>query len=152
MITTFFVDGKSAPKGSTFSFKNKKGKIITMQEGSKKLYAWQDAIGYVAKQNGVQVSDGAIHLKLNFFMLPPNKSKYWFPPRPDLDKLCRSCLDALSGVAYADDFQVVSIQATKQYSTHRSGVAITIQTITEEELWQEREKPPSQAGLNLSMS
>lgn len=36
--------------------------------------------------------------------------------RPDIDNLCKICLDALNGVAYLDDAQVVMLQASKRYS------------------------------------
>lgn len=35
--------------------------------------------------------------------------------KPDADKLLRAVLDSLTGVAYADDSQVVTIMATKRY-------------------------------------
>ena len=46
----------------------------------------------------------------------------------DLDKLCRSTLDSLTGVLYDDDRQVVSITATKRYclSDEPQGALITL--------------------------
>jgi len=35
--------------------------------------------------------------------------------KPDIDKLCRAVLDALTGIAYADDSQVVALDASKVY-------------------------------------
>lgn len=35
--------------------------------------------------------------------------------KPDLDKLCRTVLDALTGVAYKDDSQVIGIIANERY-------------------------------------
>ena len=35
---------------------------------------------------------------------------------PDLDKLCRSVLDALTGIVFADDAQVISLYAAKVYA------------------------------------
>lgn len=35
--------------------------------------------------------------------------------RPDVDKLVRAVLDALTGIAYADDAQVVQVTGTKVY-------------------------------------
>lgn len=35
--------------------------------------------------------------------------------RPDVDKLCRAILDALTGVVYHDDSQVISLSAVKQW-------------------------------------
>lgn len=37
--------------------------------------------------------------------------------KPDLDKLTRAVLDALTGIVFRDDSQVVDVQATKRYGT-----------------------------------
>lgn len=50
--------------------------------------------------------------------------------KPDIDNICKAVLDALNGVAYADDTQVVKIRAEKLYSTEPCTlVAITDNTI-----------------------
>ena len=36
--------------------------------------------------------------------------------KPDIDNICKAVLDALNGVAYADDTQVVKLNASKCYS------------------------------------
>lgn len=40
--------------------------------------------------------------------------------RPDIDNYLKAVLDALNGVAYADDSQVISVTAIKAYSTDPS--------------------------------
>lgn len=45
--------------------------------------------------------------------------------KPDLDNLAKSVLDALNGVVYLDDAQLVSIHLTKVYS-HNPGVDIMV--------------------------
>ena len=49
----------------------------------------------------------------------------------DLDKLLRSTLDSLTGVAFDDDRQVVSVNASKRYCTQDEpqGALITITPI-----------------------
>ena len=37
------------------------------------------------------------------------------PGRPDLDKLCRAALDAMTGVVYVDDAQVAILSAAKEW-------------------------------------
>ena len=39
----------------------------------------------------------------------------WHVSPPDVDKLARSCLDALTGVLWTDDAQVADIHARKVY-------------------------------------
>ena len=59
-------------------------------------------------------------------ILKPKTVKRIYPfVRPDLDKLCRAVLDALTGIAYKDDQQVVSLFATKSYG-ERAGVFILL--------------------------
>lgn len=72
---------------------------------------------------------GAIRLELEFFVKKPQsypKTKV-LPAikKPDLDKMIRSVKDALKGVLYLDDAQVVCLQASKQYDDS-PGVEIRI--------------------------
>lgn len=66
-----------------------------------------------------------------FFKIPKSWSKVkkenipHHTSRPDIDNLIKSIKDALNGVAYDDDSQVVSIFARKQYAD-RDGVLIEI--------------------------
>jgi Holliday junction resolvase RusA-like endonuclease len=51
-----------------------------------------------------------------FIFLKPKTVKRDFPSvPPDLDKLVRGVLDALTAIAYVDDGQVVEIYAKKSY-------------------------------------
>jgi crossover junction endodeoxyribonuclease RusA len=51
--------------------------------------------------------------------------------RPDVDKLARAVLDALTGVVFTDDSQVVELVAIKRYATaeHGPGVHITVESL-----------------------
>jgi len=46
--------------------------------------------------------------------------------RPDLDKLVRAVLDALSGLVFTDDARVVSIVASKLYATGQDALGARI--------------------------
>lgn len=46
--------------------------------------------------------------------------------KPDADNIAKVVLDALNGVAYEDDRQVVDLAVVKMYSTDREGLEITI--------------------------
>lgn len=60
--------------------------------------------------------DGPVSMQLTFRLTAPKSVRREHPTvRPDLDKLVRAVLDALTGLAYKDDSQVVSIQASKTY-------------------------------------
>lgn len=51
--------------------------------------------------------------------------------KPDIDNIVKSCFDALNGIAYPDDSQIVSIFAYKEYALEPS-VEITLE---EKRVW-----------------
>ena len=57
--------------------------------------------------------------------------------KPDLSKLIRSTEDAMTGILYADDAQVVSIEARKHYGTPER-VEVSVRTIDRPETAEER--------------
>jgi crossover junction endodeoxyribonuclease RusA len=122
----FSVAGLPIPQGS---LKMMNGNIVHVKD--KELRAWRTDVGNTAKNCGVQVIEknrGAI-IDLMFCMPKPSSVKRSIPStRPDLDKLIRAVLDALTGIAYVDDGQVVAITASKIYSNY-IGVKIGIEEI-----------------------
>lgn len=46
--------------------------------------------------------------------------------KPDADNIGKVVMDALNGVAYEDDKQVIDLRVTKKYSSEREGLEITI--------------------------
>jgi Holliday junction resolvase RusA-like endonuclease len=61
-------------------------------------------------------------------MLPmPKKTNRRYPTtKPDIDKLSRAVLDALTSVWYKDDSQVIQLEAQKIYTYGEPGVYIGI--------------------------
>jgi crossover junction endodeoxyribonuclease RusA len=117
-MTEFVIEGRCPTKGSTRSFVHPKtGKVVTMAD-NKKLAQWtKDArilaraarIPMIYKPHGV-----ALYVRVEF--VKPKTAKQLAPTvRPDLDKCLRAVLDALTGVAYADDSQVTSVMSVKAY-------------------------------------
>ena len=93
---------------------------------SAELMAWRTLIAMEARKAGCQPIEGAIEIKLDFIYQRPKTVKRDLPTvAPDLDKQIRSVLDALTGVAYVDDGQVVGIVATKRYG-NQAGVSVEI--------------------------
>ena len=111
----FVVAGQPIPKarprviegGSTFTPKATK--------------EWERAVGWSALASGVHVIPGNLAVTLNF----RRKGKR----RADLDNLCKAVLDGLNGVAYEDDYQVVSLSATVAYSSSKPGVTVEIRRV-----------------------
>lgn len=119
----FFAAGLPAPKGSTQAF-IRGGRAVTTHDNAK-TKPWQAVIAYAARQAGVTPLDGPVSMQL-IFCLPRPRGHFGkrgllpsAPARPtvkpDLDKLERSCLDALTGIGFADDAQVVDLLTAKHY-------------------------------------
>ena len=134
---------EAAPQGS----KRHIGRGI-MIESCKRVKSWRDAVRVEANKVVGELIEEPVHVELEFWFLRPKshlnakgetrQSAPRFPTsknRGDIDKLCRSTLDALTLSAFADDSQVVSLQARKYYcnkkETLRPHSLITIQTVKE---------------------
>lgn len=121
-MITFTVFGIAQPKGSTRAFVPKGWKRPIVTTDNPKSKGWQQLVAEAASRalNGTGVLfEGAIRLDVEFY-LPRPKS---LPRRttdhlkkPDLDKLVRSSKDALTGVVWRDDAQVIDLHARKRYS------------------------------------
>ena len=46
--------------------------------------------------------------------------------KPDIDNICKSVLDALNGIAYADDGQVIKIRASKEYTLQEERIEFEV--------------------------
>ena len=130
---------EAAPQGS----KRHIGRGI-MIESCKRVKSWRDAVRVEANKVVGELIEEPVHIDLVFWFHRPKshlnakgelkQSAPLYPNRRqgDIDKLCRSTLDALTLSAIADDSQVVSLQARKYYcnkkETLRPHSMITIQT------------------------
>jgi len=119
----FFVAGRPAPKGSKRAFV--RGGRAVLVESSKQARPWEQQVHWTAR-DVVENTDG-----LDLLPCSPMKIAMHFEmPRvqrlrkcigvvhdrkPDLDKLARNVMDALTGVLWADDAQVWSLKASKAY-------------------------------------
>jgi Holliday junction resolvase RusA-like endonuclease len=93
--------------------KNKAGEV-TRKGGA--LKRWRESIRAAAKHVRRECFEtGPVIVDIQLYFSPPKSKKALPYPRPDVDKLTRAVLDALTGVAYKDDSQVVQINATKHY-------------------------------------
>lgn len=132
-----FVAGKPAPQGSKRYLGVKGGKGITV-ESSKAVAPWRaDVRDAVAGEMGEWFATfqpgQALHVELNFVMpRPVSTPKRSTPPavkRPDVDKLARAVLDALSSAGvWCDDSQVTHLVASKRIAQmgERSGCHISV--------------------------
>lgn len=81
------------------------------------LAAWRADIAHAAKIAGCTPITDPIAITMRFRVKKPKTVKRDYPTvAPDLDKYIRSVNDGLTGVAFADDSQIVRIVASKEYS------------------------------------
>lgn len=97
-----------------------------LHTNARNLKKWRTDIGNTYKLLNKPPIEGAVQLELTFVLIKPKTVKRIYPfVRPDLDKLCRAVLDALTEIAYKDDQQVVSLNANKIYG-EQAGVFILL--------------------------
>lgn len=117
----FFAAGIPTAQGSARAIINRNtGRAVLIQSSRSKLHLWRDQIRNAAGQAGVEYQEaGPIGIELEFRMPRPRmvpKERCGQPTvAPDVDKQIRAALDALTGVAYKDDAQVVQVTASKRY-------------------------------------
>lgn len=142
-MINFFVPGTPAPQGSKRYLGN--GRMV---ESSKRVKPWRADIRTTALANFPQPLTGPIRLDLTFVM-PRPKSHYGtgrnagklknsapdcHTQKPDLDKLVRAVGDALTGVAYLDDSQIIVGAYMKRWAcstNDQPGVHITVVPLEE---------------------
>jgi crossover junction endodeoxyribonuclease RusA len=132
---TFTVPGKPAPQGS----KRHVGRGILV-ESSKEVGPWRERVALAAHNAmaGRNLLDGAVHVRLDLTLPRPKSApKRSTPPavkRPDVDKLARAILDAITGIIVRDDSQIVDLHATKRLAElgETPGVAITVEQLAVE--------------------
>lgn len=125
---TFSVDGLPVPQGSMRAFVIK-GRAMVTHGAGKELAVWRQAIAARAREAGATPQPGPVAITLTFRLLrPPSRPKRETQPdrRPDLDKLVRATLDALTGIAFLDDAQVVRCLAEKRYDVSFPGLTVTL--------------------------
>ena len=110
-----------------------------MVESSKKVKPWRFAVNQAALETGHEMFDGPVYVGITFLFTRPKahyNTKGILKPnapfhkvsKPDIDKLCRSTLDGITGILLKDDSQVACLMATKQYANEGEyiGAIITI--------------------------
>ena len=137
-----FVCGKPRTSGSKTGY-IKNGKMILAPAG-KYQKPWQEAVKWAAIQKGYHrmiLLEGHLKLSVQFIFLRPKghfkrdgeltkSARTHHTTKPDLDKLTRAVADALTGIIWRDDSQIVEIEANKTYGSPE-GAYIKIEEIGE---------------------
>lgn len=113
-----FVPGKPITQGSKdYKGRNTRGKAILV-ESADGLAEWRQRIAWAGHGHGWRPYDGPCSVDLEFVVpRPVSTPKRRTPPairKPDVDKLLRAVLDALTGVAWTDDARVIDTRARKR--------------------------------------
>ena len=130
----FTVLGRPAPQGSMKAFMRGGKPHLTCD--NKNTVPFRQAVGWEALRqrptDGLYAPAGvAVAVHVGFYLAKPTSTpKRVTRPckKPDLDKLCRAVFDALTGVVWHDDSQVVSLHAMKNFGTPER-VQITVEVI-----------------------
>lgn len=113
----FSVPGIPAPKGSTRVVRVRGRTVITGD--CRRTAGWEAGVRLLARaaMRGRPPIEGPVRVELVCALPAPKRGPQsgYHVTRPDLDKLLRAVLDALTGVCYQDDGQVAEFGARKVY-------------------------------------
>lgn len=126
-MRTFFVDGKPQGKGRPRFSRHV-------------VYTPKETIEYehrIAEAYDGECLAGSLFVDIcAYFSIPKSYTKtqrnaikngYLTPTKkPDADNIGKVVLDALNGIAYEDDKQVIELRVSKKYSEDQEGLRITI--------------------------
>jgi Holliday junction resolvase RusA-like endonuclease len=120
----FRVVGVPQPKGSMKAFQARGMKCPIVTESNRNVRSWSQLVAAAASHrmsadHEAQLMLGALAVRLVFALPRPKAIKARPVPhirKPDLDKLTRAILDALTGIVYRDDAQVVDLRISKGYA------------------------------------
>jgi Holliday junction resolvase RusA-like endonuclease len=124
-VIEFIVEGLPQSKGSWRAIPGM-GRLIP---DNPKEGAWAALVGWHAKMAMMRTPTRAPTMITGFaavaleFTLPPKKGR---KNQRDIDKLVRSVLDALTGIVYVDDEQVVRLEASKITAERGHGVRVRV--------------------------
>lgn len=115
-LISFIISGTAIPKARPRATKIGNRAVIYTPTQTKQFenYVMLVASQYAPKE----LLTSALEMELDFFLQRskslPKKIRY-HTKKPDIDNLAKSVMDALEGIIYANDAQVISLRVTKDY-------------------------------------
>ena len=141
---SFHVYGTPMPKGSTTRMPNGGTIPAGTTASRKRMSEWRTDIRNEAidAMGEMKPSIGAVRIMMEFQLPYPISSirKYqfgWLPhtKKPDVDKLMRMMLDALTGIVWKDDSQVCFSTVNKVYSwNNQPGCDVVVDFLDDESM------------------
>lgn len=104
------------PPSANRYWRNYRGRMVTSAEAR----AYKDEVGWLAKQAGIEHLDGSVVLYVDIYR--PRRSG-------DLDNWLKVLLDALQGVAYEDDTEVVELHARRLDDRNDPRVEVEVRAV-----------------------
>lgn len=130
-VIWFQVAGKPQPQGSSRIVHA--GGRPTITSDNPNLHEWRSVVGWhaVEAMQGHRLIErpGAVALQASFTRpRPKSAAKRVTRPttKPDVDKLLRALLDALSGICYRDDAQVVDVHVQEYFAIPGCAAGVTV--------------------------
>jgi len=133
---TFTVYGTPIPQGSTKAFTPKGWKRPVLTSDNARLKSWRQLVAEAAHLALLaqpaaerQLLLDAVTLTIAFALPRPlslPKRITAHTRKPDIDKLVRAVADAVTGILFRDDAQIVQLTATKCYAPLLSPPFVTI--------------------------
>jgi Holliday junction resolvase RusA-like endonuclease len=146
----FFVEGKPQPAGSKKAFavrrKESGGWVntgqVTVVDDNPHSKTWQAIVANEARlamhASALDPFDGPLGLSVLFTLRRPKghfgkkgllpSARLWPTVKPDATKLLRGVEDALTGIVWGDDAQVVEQSVSKRYG-EREGAQVVVWTV-----------------------
>lgn len=135
----FRVYGSPASQGSKRLVRTRGGRTL-MLEQSRKVAPWRTAVAAAAREHGCEQLFGDVSIRAVLLFARPASHydkkglRAMAPPRPgyiDVDKGARALLDALAGIAYANDRQVAVLRIERAWAPdNQPGAVIEINLIS----------------------
>jgi Holliday junction resolvase RusA-like endonuclease len=128
-MISFFVPGIPRPGGSKRGFVIPGTKRVIITEDCKRSKDWRTSVGFMAADCIKTPLSGPLEVQFIFIMPRPqghfgsgrnahkikSSAPEWPAVKPDVTKLVRSTEDAMKGIAWRDDSQVIIQHAEKRY-------------------------------------
>ena len=124
---TFTVFGEARPKGSMRAIVPKGSRRAIVTDSNRSVKAWQQLVAIGAGEaitrtpRAPLLFHGPVRVVIGFYFPRPKKytTKRTRPAhmvKPDVDKLARAVLDALTTIVFRSDAQVAELIAAKHYA------------------------------------
>lgn len=116
MIQEFTILGNPRPQGRPRFFV--RGRHVGVYDPKESREYKQNLVAQIVAQNPRYIPEGAICLECEFIFARPKslpKKIVDHTKKPDIDNCIKALKDALNGIVWKDDSQIISVYARKDY-------------------------------------